>query len=256
MLLELVTRGVVPDRVYGTSAGAINGAAVASDPTPEAMEKLCDVWRGLSREHIFPGSRAMTLIRAVQRRHSLFPSSGLRNVIVAGIGFENIEDSPIPFEVIATSLDTGTECRITSGPVVEALLASAAVPGIFPPVRIGDELMIDGGVVNIVPISQAVADGANEVYVLLTGDIQPRPAATLRPLEAVFGALSIAVHTRFPLELAEFRRTRPDVKIFVIAVESEVRSAYNAFSATEKLIADGRRSAATVLDDAGVPPLT
>lgn len=254
MLVELVARGVLPDRIYGTSAGAINGAALASDPTPEGIENLCNIWRGLTREKIFPGSRAQTMVRAVQRRGWLFPSSGLRAVIEAGLAFENLEESPIPLEVVATSLVSGTERRLTSGPAVEALLASAALPGLFPPVVINGEALVDGSVVNNVPIAQAIADGANEVYVLLAGDIQPKPAESFRPLGGLFSALNIAIHNRFFVELDDYRTRHPDVVINVISAGGEARSAYNDFSVTEQLISDGRRAAAALLDGKGVHP--
>jgi NTE family protein len=248
MLLELVSRGVLPDRVYGASSGAINAVALVSDPTVEGMSRLCSIWRGLSRETIFPGYRALTAVRAVSKRDSLFPNSGLRNIISLGTNLHNIEDSSIPLELVATSLTTGQERRLTSGPIIEAALASAAIPGVFPPIIIDGEALIDGGVVNHVPLAQAINDGATEVYVLHTGDVHPRPSQSPRPLANLLGALSVSMHTRFGLEVEYLARLHPEVTVVVIAAGGDERGGYNDFSAAERLIAAGRRVATEVLD--------
>ena len=249
MLLELLTRGVLPDRVYGASSGAINAVALVSDPTVEGMHKLCAIWSGLSREIVFPGYRATTAVRAVTKRPSLFPNTGLRAVIESGTNLRNIEDSTIPLELVATSLVTGKERRLTSGPIIDAALASAAIPGVFPPVVIDGEALIDGAVVNHVPLSQAIADGATEVFVLHTGDVHPRPAHSSRPLVNLLGALSVSAHTRFGIEVEYLARLPPEVTVVVIAAGGDERGGYNDFSATQHLIRAGRAATASILDD-------
>lgn len=111
---------------------------------------------------------------------------------------------------------------------------------------------VDGGVVNNVPIAQAVAGGATELYILLSADVRSQPAATMPPLESVFELLSIAVHTRFSFELAELRETSADVKVVVFVANGNSRMPRNHFSATGRLISKPRRSATATIDGLGI----
>ncbi|HEX3946690.1 MAG TPA: patatin-like phospholipase family protein, partial [Acidimicrobiales bacterium] len=196
MLAELVDRGIRADRVYGASVGAVNGAAYCGSPDPEGMKKLEDVWRNLSGEAVFPRGLVHGPWMFLQQRPSVHPNTGLRHIIEAGVDFDDLRDTEIPLEVVATSLTDGQERWITSGSIAEALLASAAIPGIFPPVAIGDDRLVDGGVVNNVPISRAIAAGATRIYVLLCGPLHYRPPTPRRPIEAVITAFFVAIHAR------------------------------------------------------------
>jgi NTE family protein len=94
------------------------------------------------------------------------PESGLRRLVLRHVEVSRLEEMPIPLHVVAVDVLTGEELRISSGPVLEAVLGSAAVPGVLPPVRWGDRTLMDGGVANNTPISHAIALGAQRVYVL------------------------------------------------------------------------------------------
>ncbi len=245
MLCALVERGIRADRVYGASVGAVNGAAYCGDPTPEGMERLVKIWRDLKGEDVFPTGRVHGPWRYFQQRPAVHPNSGLRRIIEQGALFERLEEAVVPFEVVATSLEDGRECWLTHGSTVDALLASAAIPAILPPVRVGDDLMIDGGVVNNVPISRAIAAGASRIYVLLCGPLHYRPAMPKRPVEAVLAGFYIAVHARFARELASLPE---GVEVIVFSGGGDPVNAYRDFSATEQLIDEGRREVADVLD--------
>ncbi len=156
MLQVLTEHGFVPDRIYGSSVGAVNGAAFAGDPTREGVQKMTEIWRGLTRESVYPQGRLHGPWLYFQQRDSVFVNSGLRKVIEDGIGYERLEEAVIPIEVVATSLTDGGERWFTYGPAAEAVLASSAVPAIFPPVEVDGERYIDGGVVNNVPIRRAI----------------------------------------------------------------------------------------------------
>lgn len=248
MLSELVARGIRADRVYGASVGAVNAAAYCGDPTPEGIENLENVWRNLRGDEVFPKSRLAGPWIFFQQRESVHANSGLRKLIEDGLKFENMEDSPIPFEVVATSLTDGKERSIAHGPALEALLASTAIPAILPPVRIGDELLIDGGVVNNVPISHALDVGATRIYVLLCGPLNYQPPTAKRPIEAIMTAFFVAVHARFVRELAA---VPPNVAVTVFSGGGEPSGTYRDFSSTPELIVQGRAEAARVLDAAG-----
>jgi NTE family protein len=250
MLAELVDRGIRADRVYGASVGAINGAGYCGDPTPRGMDHLQEVWRELTGEIVFPRTRVHGPWTYFQQRPSVHPNSGLRGVVENGITFENIEDAPVPFEVVTTSMTDGRERWISEGPAVDALLASAAIPAMFPPVVIDGETLIDGGVVDNVPISRAIAAGATRIYVLLCGPLHYRPAQPRRPVEAVLTAFFVAIHARFARELTFLP---PGVEVIVFSGGGEPSADYRDFSATSELIEEGRAEVARVLDRTGVP---
>ncbi|MGH8986984.1 MAG: patatin-like phospholipase family protein [Acidimicrobiales bacterium] len=244
MLAELVDRGIRADRVYGVSVGAVNAAAYAGDPTPSGMAHLQHVWAGLSGDKIFPRARGYGPWTFFQQRPAVHANTGLRDLLEEGLRFERLEDAAIPLEVVATSLHDGLERWLTEGPAIEAVLASAAIPAMFPPVRIGDELLIDGGVVDNVPISRAIDAGATRVYVLLCGPLHYRPRPARRPVEAVLTGFFVAVHARFARELA---LVPPAVEVTVFSGGGDPAADYRDFSATSELIAAGRAEVAAVL---------
>ena len=248
MLAELVDRGVRADRVYGASVGAVNGAAYAGDPTPSGMEHLQRIWHGLSGDTIFPRGRAHGPWTFFQHRQAVHANTGLRRILEEGLRFDRLEDAAVPLEVVATSLHDGAERWLTEGPVVEAVLASAAIPAMFPPVHIGGELLIDGGVVDNVPISRAIDAGATRVYVLLCGPLHYRPRPARRPVEAVLTGFFVAVHARFARELA---MVPSGVEVTVFSGGGDPSADYRDFSGTSELIAAGRAEVAAVLDAHG-----
>jgi NTE family protein len=245
MLAELVDRQIRADRVYGVSVGALNGAAYAGAPTPAGVEHLERVWRSLSGDVVFPRSRGHGPWTFFQRRQAVHANTGLRRILEDGLRFDRLEDAAVPFEVVATSLHDGRERWLTEGPAVEAILASAAIPAMFPPVRIGDELLVDGGLVDNVPISRAIEAGATRVYVLLCGPLHYRPRPARRPVEAVLTGLFVAVHARFARELSTLP---PGVEVVVFSGGGEPSADYRDFSGTADLIAAGRAEVAAVLD--------
>jgi NTE family protein len=245
MLAELVDRGIDADRVYGASVGAVNGAAYAGDPTPDGMERLQRIWRSLSGDTIFPRRRGHGPWTFFQQRPAVHANTGLRRILEEGLRFDNLEDAAVPIEVVATSLHDGRERWLTQGPAIEAVLASAAIPAMFPPVQIGDELLIDGGVVDNVPISRAIDAGATRVYVLLCGPLHYRPRPAKRPVEAVLTGFFVAVHARFARELT---MVPSDVEVIVFSGGGDPSADYRDFSGTSELIAAGRAEVAAVLD--------
>jgi NTE family protein len=245
MLGELVRRDIRADRVFGASVGAINGASYAGNPTAEGIEHMATVWRGVRGTDIFPRGTFDGPWAFVQKRASVHANTGLRAIIEAGIDYENLEDATIPIEVVATSLTDGSERWISHGPAVEAILASSAIPSIFPPVIMDGDMLVDGGVVNNVPISRAIAAGCDRIYVLLCGPLHYHPPPPRRPLEAQLTAFFVAIHARFIRELASLP---PGVEVVVFSGGGEPSGEYRDFSATATLIEEGRAEVAAVLD--------
>jgi NTE family protein len=245
MIEELVRRGIRADRVFGASVGAINGAAYAGDPTPAGAEHMADIWRAVKGTDIFPRGTFDGPWAYFQKRAAVHANSGLRAIIEAGIDYENLEDATIPIEVVTTSLTDGRERWIAHGPAVDAILASSAIPSIFPPVTIDDDVLVDGGVVNNVPISRALSAGCDRIYVLLCGPLHYHPPPPKRPAEAALTAFFVAVHARFVRELAALPA---GVEVVVFSGGGEPAGQYRDFSATGALIDEGRAEVADVLD--------
>ncbi len=245
MLDELVARGIRADRVYGASVGAINGAAYAANPTTEGVARMADIWRKLKGDDIFPRSVLDGPWLFLQRRPAVHANTGLRAIIEAGIDFENLEDAAIPFELVTTSLSDGRERWITHGNAVEAILASSAIPSLFPPVVIDGDALVDGGVVNNVPISRAIAAGCTRIFVLLCGPMHYQPRQAKRPAEAALTAFFVAIHARFARELADIPR---GVEVVVFSGGGEPSTQYRDFSGTAAMIEEGRAEVAEVLD--------
>lgn len=201
MLLAMEEAGVELDFIVGTSAGALNGAWVAGR---RPATDLADVWRGLRRSDIFPTSLVGGLLGFVGVRDHLASGHGLRAILNRYVNFDLIEDAPTPFRVIATDVMTGTDVCLDSGPAVDAVMASAAIPGVFAPVEIDGRTLIDGGVVNNAPISHAVALGADRVWVLTTGYACSLAKPPRSALGMALQAFTLAIQERLCLDVERY----------------------------------------------------
>jgi NTE family protein len=199
MLRALLERGIVPDVVIGTSAGALNGAAVAYAPNLTGVAQLAAVWEQLQTDHVFPGGRLSRAWNIVRRGTHLFGNDGLAALIHHSSPARSFSDLEIPLRVIATDLDTGEEVVLANGPLKPALLASAALPGVFPIVVHGGRRLVDGGVVNNVPLWHALSGPVDRVFVLNVsagaGD-----HAVRSPLDVVMTSFMHARNQRYELE--------------------------------------------------------
>jgi NTE family protein len=207
MLRALYERGIVPDLLVGTSAGALNAAFVASRPqTVATAEELAHVWRGLRRDDIFPINPRALIGGLTNQRDHLVPDVGVRRLATRHLQFERLEHSGIPLHLVAFDLLTAEEVCLSEGSALDAVLAAAAIPGVLPPVRHGDRLLVDGGVVNNTPISHAVELGAERIYVLATDDPLARALAVAPrgALDAAVHAFTLLVGARLEAELARY----------------------------------------------------
>jgi NTE family protein len=244
MLQVLAEHGFVPDRVYGSSVGAINGAGFAADPTREGVERMAQTWLKLKRDDIYRTGRLHGPWLYLQQREAVYANSGLRAIVEKGFAFERLEEAVLPLEVVATSLTDGGEHWFTHGPAIEAILASAAMPAIFPPVEINGEKYIDGGIVDNVPFQRALDAGATRIVILLCSPPVVAPPPSRRPVEGMVNALLIAIHARFVREMAHLPEG-VDV-ILCVGPEGATRD-FDDFSTTEHLIALGRAEASEIV---------
>lgn len=203
MLRALVERGVRPDVIVGTSVGALNGAVLAADPSAAAVGTLTELWSDLSGAGVFSGSMLSRATRLAKHGTHLHAAEPLRHLLEQHLPVARIEQLPIKFECVAASIARSGAHWFTDGPIADAVIASCAVPGLFPPARVGDDYYFDGGLVHSIPVGRAVQLGAQRIFVLHVGRIE-RPLRPPRwPWEVGLVAFEIARRHRFVEEMGQ-----------------------------------------------------
>ena len=241
MLRALAEREIAPDLVLGTSVGAINGAMFAADPTVSGVERMTELWQGSALSALTAGAvvrRITTLARSGTHLESL---AAARARLAAALPVERIEDLVVPFQCVAASIERAAEHWFSSGPLADVVLASCAVPGILPPVKLGDEHYIDGGIVNSIPVSRAVMLGARRIFVLQVGRLEKPLQPARRPWEVGLVAFEVARRHRFASDL----HSLPEgVELHLMPTGGSAAPAYNDVPGQLRL----RRGAPTVAE--------
>jgi NTE family protein len=257
MLQALLERGVAPDLVLGTSVGALNGALVARDPTPAVVDNLVELWRQASEGREVYGDKPLrTVRRAVSRQTHLYSSEPLRRRLEDELGEVTFEELAVPFQVCAASIERAAEHWFSTGPVVEAVVASAAVPGLLPPAAVGEEHYLDGGIVNSIPLGRAVALGASRVFVLQVGRIDRPLTVPTRPWQVARVSFEVARRHRFHRELEE---VPDDVEVHVLPAagtgpRDDSVLAFRNFDGVQARIGLTHEVSRQYLEDHGVAP--
>lgn len=213
------------------------------------MERLKALWCGLRRGDVFPLNLA-SLIGLLFRRDHLVDARGLRRLLERHLRYRQLQDAAVPMHVVASDMLTGNEVCLSSGPVVEAVLASTAIPGVFPPVRIDGRLLVDGGVANNTPISTAVRLGATRIIVLPTGfscALQQLPRGAIA---RAMHALSLLVSRQLVHDAERFSGTAVQLRIVPSLCPIEC-SPYD-YSAAPSLVERARQSTCQWLDAGGL----
>jgi NTE family protein len=212
MLRALSEAGVRPDVIVGTSVGAINGVFVAADPV-RAAEGLRRMWQGEALRQAFSETifgRAAELARSGTHLHSIEP---LRRMLTDTLPVADFADLELPFHCVAAGIERAHARWFSSGPLVPAVLASCAVPGLLPPVEVDGEHYFDGGLVDSIPVGRAAALGARTIYVLHVGRIEQPLTVPRRPWQVGLVAFEIARRHRFHEEMAALPA---DVRVHVL----------------------------------------
>ncbi len=214
MLKALLAAGIVPDLIVGTSIGAVNGALLAADPTRAGVTRLAKVWENVAADGPIGGSmRSRVSALASTRAKATSHPEPLRRLLTENLPVERFEDLQVRFECVAASIERAMEHWFTEGPIVPAVMASAALPGLFPPVRIDDEHFIDGGIVNSIPLDRARKAGAERAFVLQVGRVEQELSPAKRPWEVPVVAFEVARRARFHAALA---RSQDSLEVHVL----------------------------------------
>ncbi len=177
MLRALVERDVVPDLVVGCSVGAVNGAAFAAEPGIRGVHRLERIWSRLAdgEPDIMPNRGLLPMaVQLARKGPSIHSQDALHQLLTDELVATEFENLAVPFACVACNLDTAGEHWFDSGELIPRLMASAALPGIYPPVELDGVRFFDGGVVNEVPLGRAVELGATTIYLLHVGHLDDR----------------------------------------------------------------------------------
>ena len=245
-LLALLEAGIRPDLVVGCSVGALNGTFLAADPHLDQVEALAEVWRALTSGSVFATPRRRQLVNVMRGRDHVIDDHGLRDLIRRLSPVQDLGDCRVPVQVVTTDIDVGAPAWFTSGPAEEILAASAALPGLFPPVELEGRLHVDGGVLEPLPVGRALDLGVATTYVLdvtagtASSGVRDsrRPRSALEVLVRSF-EVSRVVNTPAPETLA-----RPGQEVVVLPLADTSWLDLRDFSRTSALI-DGSRAAAS-----------
>lgn len=202
-LEHLIAIGVTPDLIVGTSVGALNGAFLAFHP--QNIDGLGDIWRALRDQRLWHRNILRIGQHLLGRRMSLYSSQFLHELIAPYVTVDEISASEIPLFITATSLSQGRKHVFTRGPVVNAILASSAVPGLFPPVQIGGEWFVDAGVATGLDLETAILQGATDILAVDLGS-EPSPYRPRGLVDLLARSMEIATQERTRSEVDQFGR--------------------------------------------------
>jgi NTE family protein len=247
MLEALLSARLQPDFVVGASVGAINASYFAGAPSAEGVARLAILWSGARRSDIFPFTFTSLLGLLRGQGHIVSPS-GLRRLLKANMPYVRLEDAAIPVHITATDVQGMAVC-LSKGPVLDAVLASAAIPGIFPPVRIGGRMLMDGSIAIDSPLRVAADLGASTIVVLRTGY-----ACSLKELPK--GAIARALHAITLLIewrlLHDLERLPDEIHVCFVPVLCPLDVEPYDFSASRYLIQSAMDSTRKWLDRGGL----
>ena len=233
MLKALIEYGITANFVVGTSVGSLNATYYAYKPDIEGALELEEIWKSIRSKDIFPFSAFKSIRRIIKGNNYLIDPSGLEKLLTKVIPCDNLNDTKIPVYIVSTDILTGEEVVFSSGEVVEKLIASASIPMIFPPVKIGKHILVDGGVLNNTPISSAIRFGATKVIVLPTGYTCDRRKEPSNLIEMVLTSYSYMQHQKLATDIELYK---DKVKLKIIPPLCPVKVSPNIFSKSGELI--------------------
>ncbi len=221
VLQALEENGIRPDYLSGTSIGAF-AAALYAFGVP--LREMRTVGQGMT---------PLRISKLKLSRYGLFSNEELGNLIQSKIGNARIEESPVPLAILATDISTGEKVVLREGEVATAVMASSAMAGIYQPVRINNRMLMDGGIMEDVPVSPLRPMGAG-VVVAVNLSAERRYRLPEDIIDILFNAFDIAID----------ENTKVQVKDADVLIEPCLFNFRRMdVSQIDELIAEGRRAA-------------
>lgn len=240
----MARRGIIPDLLVGTSVGAINAAFWAMHPQPDAGERLLNLWLSCNRATMFPDGPLPMVGRLFQRKNHLTTQRELERLLHASIvDGARIETAQIPLALVATEADHGGRVVLTHGPMLAGVLASSAIPGLWPAVEIGGRRLVDGGLVANCDVEAAIEQGMTDVILVdvMSDGLQNQNMNVGQVLEH---SLRIAVRRQTEMAITAFSGR---ARIALLRAALDAGPHLGDFSQTRRLFRDGRAAAGTFL---------
>ncbi|TFF84956.1 patatin-like phospholipase family protein [Candidatus Heimdallarchaeota archaeon] len=249
-LKAIVEEGIKADLVLGTSVGSLNGAMYAYNPTLEGVKIIEDIWRTINVWNVFTPSPTTPIASLTTMRQFLISPKNLRKLITEKIPYTRMEETEIPLYVIGTDIARGEEVVFNEGLIIEALMSSACIPSVFPPQKMKDKTIVDGGVVNNAPISTAVRLGAERIVVFPIGT----PSHGREPshvAEMMIHTLIYILNRQLTTDLLFYK---DQAEIILVPPPDSVDVWPNDFSKSEQLIEDAYNKVKNWLKSDGFGP--
>jgi NTE family protein len=203
----LVELGIPVDLIVSSSIGAVTGAFIAAGMSPTELESH---WKSLRTSDVI-GSR-WQFLRLVMGASSAFTNASLRNLLRRVLPIRSFSELRIPLAIVTTDLETGETIVLTEGDLIDGILASTALPGLFPPIAWRGRRLVDGGLSNNVPIDVAIKRGAERVIGMLCGCARGLPAHA--NFVTVLGqSFSLALNARYR---CDSRMYKPQAQLHIL----------------------------------------
>jgi NTE family protein len=245
MLRALFERRIEPDLVLGCSVGALNGAAIAAEPSLAMIGRLQDLWRTIADANVMPAGLLPTTVQLARKGEAIGDMTNLRRVVEEVLPVNRFEDLVVPFQCVAAALIEGTETWFDHGALIEPILASSALPAVYPPVTVDGIRYLDGAVVNDVPVSRAVDLEADRIFVLHVGSWdRPRPEPK-RPIDMAMYAYWLARRSRFQRDLASIPSS---IEVLVLPPGGTPLIRYNDFGHSDEMVSSAYQATSAFLD--------
>ena len=212
MMQALVAHGVTADMVVGSSVGSMNGAYYAGTPTLDGVKQLATIWRGLTRNDVFPVT-FRAFIGFLWRRDFLVSHNGIRKLIEDHLPYKNLEDATMPVHIVATEVVTGDSIVLSAGSASDAIVASTSIPGAFEPVKYKDMYLADGAISSNTPINVAIEMGAQRLIIMPTGFACSGHEPLVGAVANVLHALTLLIARQMTYELEDID---PAIEYYVV----------------------------------------
>ncbi len=242
-LEELIRRGVRPDLIVGSSVGAVNGAFLALHPND--IDGLAELWMELRSTRLWHRNILRIGRNLLTRGTSVYSNRFLQDLFKPHVTVNEIAAAEIPLFIVTTSLSNGRKRIFSSGELLAAVMASIAVPGLFPPVRIGGDWCVDGGLSSGLDLETALFQGATQTLAVDLG-VQPSPYRPRGLVDLLMRSMEIAVQERTKAEIDQFGSEVPTV-IWRPGLRA---ASFGSFDDVEELYATAKDMAPVMIDQA------
>lgn len=247
-LKALVERGIKPDIVLGTSVGSLNGAMFAYEPTLDQVKNIEKIWRNIKVWDVFTPSPLTPVINITTAGQHMISPKNLRKLIAEKLPFERFNETKVPLYIIGTDIKTGEEIVFDKGLVKEALMSSAAIPGVFPVQHMDNNAIVDGGLINNAPISTAVRLGAEKIIIFPIGV----PSAEQEPknlMEMLIHSFIYLLNRQLTTDIYLYK---DKAELIIVPPPNPINVGPHDFSKSAQLIDSAYNRASKWLDEEGV----